>query len=82
MNALDALSLAAGAVLVLVTFYDLFESVLLPRPAIGRLRIANRTVAYTWRAWRWLGTRPTSVSRRENILSLFAPAMSVGLAFS
>lgn len=79
MTVLDVLALVAGVVLVLLTFYDLFESVLLPRPAIGRLRIANTTIAYTWRGWRWLGRRASSISRRENFLSLFAPAMSVGL---
>ena len=76
MTALDDLALAVGVVLVLLTFYDLFESVLLPRPAIGRLRIANTTIAYTWRGWRWLGRRASSISRRESLLSLFAPAMS------
>ena len=45
MTALDALALAAGVALVLLTFYDLFESVMLPRPAIGRLRIAKTTIA-------------------------------------
>ena len=79
MSPLDVLALVAGVVIVGFTFYDLFESVLLPRPAIGRLRIANRTVGYTWRVWRWLGTRGGSISRRENFLSLFAPAMAVGL---
>ncbi|HEX6488868.1 MAG TPA: ion channel [Candidatus Dormibacteraeota bacterium] len=79
MSALDVLALLAGIGLVAVTFYDLFESVLLPRPAIGRLRIANTTILWTWRLWRRLGTRFESISARENALSLFAPAMAVGL---
>lgn len=79
MSGLDVLALAGGILIALITFYDLFESVLLPRPAIGRLRIANTTVRWTWRVWRTLGTRFRSIPARENALSLFAPAMAVGL---
>jgi hypothetical protein len=79
MSALDALALAAGILLIAVTYYDLFESVLLPRPAVGRLRIANTTISRSWRLWRWIATRPSSIPTRENLLSLFAPAMCVGL---
>ena len=79
MSALDALALIGGILLVAVTFYDLFESVLLPRPAIGRLRIANTTIVWSWRAWRAVGTKFKSIGNREAALSLFAPAMAVGL---
>ena len=79
MTALDALIAVLGVGLIAVTFYDLFESVVLPRPAIGRLRIATTSVLWGWRAWRWVGSRAKTISRREAVLSLFAPAMSVGL---
>ena len=79
MAAVDILAFVAGLGLVAVTFYDLFQSVVLPRPAVGKLRIATSAVSWTWRAWRWLGTRGESVSARERVLSIFAPAMAVGL---
>lgn len=79
MSALDLLSLLVGIGLVLVTFWDLFQSVVLPRPAVGRVRIAIRAVRGGWLAWRAVGMRASSVARREAILAVFAPAMSVGL---
>lgn len=79
MSILDVVVLLAGAGLVAITFYDLFQSVVLPRPAVGKLRIATRAVAWSWRAWRAVGMRTSTIARRERILSVFAPAMAVGL---
>lgn len=79
MAALDVVSLLAGIALVGVTFYDLFQSVVLPRPAVGKLRIAPVVLSWTWRGWRRVCTRSGDIARREALLSVFAPAMAVGL---
>jgi hypothetical protein len=79
VSALDVLAILGGAVLVAITFYDLFQSVVLPRPAVGKLRIGTTVVRWGWGLWRWFGTRYSSVPRREAVLSVFAPAMAVGL---
>src|SRR5579871_6237305 len=79
MPVLDVLALVAGIVLVAVTFYDLFQSVVLPRPAVGKVRIALVILSWTWRGWRAVCTRTASIARREALLSIYAPAMAVGL---
>ena len=67
------LELALGVLLVGITLYDLFQSVVLPRPAIGRIRLSPRITALAWRAWRAAGTRFSPGSRREGLLAVFAP---------
>jgi nitrate reductase NapE component len=67
------IELAVGLLLVGVTLYDLFQSVVLPRPAVGRIRISPRITAMAWRAWRAVGTRFSPGSRREGLLAVFAP---------
>ena len=79
MGALDYVWLVLGLVLVLITFWDLFQSVVLPRPAVGRIRIATSAVRWTWVLWRRVGMRASSIARREAILAIYAPAMAVGL---
>jgi hypothetical protein len=71
----DWVELAAGTALVVVILYDLFQGVVLPRPAVGRGRLGPALVRNLWHAWRWLGTRPRLQARREALLAMFGPAM-------
>jgi len=64
---------AAGVVIVGAVFYDLFQSIALPRPAIGKLFLAQALVVRIWRVWRWLWTRGSRTDRRENRLAVFGP---------
>ncbi len=63
----------AGILLVTAIFYDLFQSVILPRPAVGRFRLTPLVIRPLWRWWRWVGTRSSRIDRRENRLAIFGP---------
>ena len=69
------LEVAAGTVLLLVTFYDLFKSVVLPRPAINKFVLVRQLFFLSWNLWRWIGERISSTGRREGWLATFAPIM-------
>ena len=62
-----------GILILAVAFYDVFQSVVLPRPSIGKLRIAPWILRPLWATWRWLGTRESRIERRENWLGTFGP---------
>src|SRR5713101_1981861 len=63
----------AGVLLTAAIFYDLFQSVILPRPAVGRLRLTPLVIRPLWRVWRWVGTRSSRIDKRENRLAVFGP---------
>ncbi len=73
MSIVQVLELVVGIVVLAAVSYDLFQSVVLPRPAISKIRLAPYVIRPFWRAWRWLGTRNSSVERRENWLAVYAP---------
>lgn len=76
---LGMLEAAAGVLILAVAFYDVFQSVVLPRPSIGKLRIAPWILRPLWASWRWWGTRETRLDRRENRLGTFGPVALLAL---
>jgi Ion channel len=62
-----------GLVLILIVFYDLFQSVILPRPAVNKVQLARRLVRPTWLMWRWVSQRSSRIDRSEARLAAFAP---------
>ncbi len=74
MNVAAAIAEAAGGMILLgVTFYDLFQSVVLPRPAVRKVTIARLVIRPMWRVWRWIGSRGRRVDRSEARLAAFGP---------
>lgn len=67
------LELALGVVVVGVALFDIFQSVVLPRPAVGRIWLGQRLTEVAWRMWRAAGTRFPAGPRREGVLAVFAP---------
>ena len=61
-----------GVALLLLTFYDLFQSVVLPRPAVNKVQLARRIIRPMWRIWRWTGARGR-IDRSEARLAAFGP---------
>jgi hypothetical protein len=65
----------AGIFLLALAFYDIFQTILLPRPSVHNRRLLTTLVLRVmWRAWRWVGTRGSRQDRTENVLGVFAPA--------
>src|SRR6266571_940829 len=75
MNALRGLEIGAGALLSLSAFADLFNSVVLPRPAINKFVLGRRLFTALWSGWRLVGDR-LSQERREGWLGTFGPIAS------
>jgi hypothetical protein len=76
------LEIAGGLVIIVAVLYDLFQSIVLPRPAVGKVRLAPYVVRPLWRVWRWVGTRSSRIEKRENRLAAFGPlALFILLAF-
>src|SRR5205823_6286880 len=70
---LEIVATTGGGVLLLVTFYDLFQTVVLPRPAVRKFQLARTVVRPMWRVWRWVDLRSTRVDRSESRMAAFAP---------
>jgi Ion channel len=68
----------AGVVLVLIVLSDLFQSVILPRPAYT-WRASAQIVPRLWRIFGAIGLRMRDSERREALYGVFAPAMLVVL---
>jgi Ion channel len=67
------LEVLTGLLLVVLAIYDLFKSVVLPRPAINKFVLVRQLFFFTWRFWRWVGDRMSQSGRREGWLATFAP---------
>ncbi len=68
-----ALALVSGAVLLMVVLLDAFQSIILPRRPVGRLRITRLFFLFTWRPWRVLTACVRSRAAREQIYSIYGP---------
>src|ERR1700719_2471629 len=79
MTVTDGIEIAGGAVIVLVAIYDIFQSVVMPRPAVGRVRLSFTLIRSGWRLWRKVAERPRKLQTREAALAAFAPMMLVTL---
>jgi hypothetical protein len=75
---MEAVAFALGLFLLALTLWDLFETVVVPRPTPGWFRISRYLVRWTWR-----GLRAVRDGRPERsydrLLGIFAPAMTVTL---
>jgi hypothetical protein len=71
------IELIVGIVMVVAAFYDLFRSVVLPRPAINRFILIRPFFNMAWKTWRWIGNRIRSPARRETWLATFGPLMVI-----
>src|SRR5512147_452754 len=78
---MEPIAFALGVFLLALTSWDLFETVVVPRPTPGRFRIARYLVRGSWRVIRKVrdGTRRRAY---DQILGLFAPASTVALLFA
>jgi hypothetical protein len=79
MSVTDGVQIAVGAVIVLVAVYDIFQSVVMPRPAVGRVRLSFTLIRGAWRVWHKVAQRPKRLQMRETALAAFAPLMLVTL---
>ena len=67
------IGLPVGILLVVWTLLDVFRTLVMPRAARGRVRLARILFRPIWRPWRWIGLRAKTVQARERILSAAAP---------
>jgi hypothetical protein len=64
---------AFGAFLILVILWDGFETMILPRQVMRRVRLTRLFYRYTWTPWSRLSNALFSEKRHENFLSFYGP---------
>ncbi len=69
----------AGVAFVAATFYDLFKSVVLPRPSINRFVMVRLLFVTFWALWQWVGRRIQNLARRETWLATFGPSAVIAM---
>lgn len=79
MSLTQPVCLVVGALMVAATLYDLFHSVLMPRPSVTQVEFAPFFTRHVWRLWRFLAPPTMSVRRREARLAAFGPVMLISL---
>ncbi len=73
---MDAVAFALGAVLVGLVAWDLFQTVIVPRPGVGRLRLASYVVRGSWWAMKRIGRR-LEPRMRDAVFGLYGPGSAI-----
>jgi Ion channel len=75
------LAVVAGALIVLGTLWETFETIILPRRVSRRLRLTVLVYRVIWIPWRGIAHLFRKANRRETFLSFFGP-LSLLILFS
>jgi hypothetical protein len=75
--AMSPFFVALGVLVVFIILFDIFASVLVPRPVRSALLVSANLRRYTWRLWRALLLSIEPPQRREFLLGIFAPFVMV-----
>jgi hypothetical protein len=67
------IELLLGSIIVISTFVDIFQSVVVPRPTRGSLRLAPFLLDGMWPLWKWIALRFPSAKHRAAFLGYYAP---------
>src|SRR5947207_14924387 len=74
------IAIFAGTALILLTLWDAFETVILPR-RVNRLLRVSRVINYlAWPPWAAFASMFTSASRRERYLGFYGPISLIAMA--
>jgi Ion channel len=63
----------AGIACIFIALFDAFQTMILPRRAIGRFRITRIFYILTWWPWAHLANHMRNVRKRETALSYYGP---------
>jgi len=74
---MEIVAFLAGVVCLGLVLWDVFETIVVPRPTPSQLRLGRHLVPWTWRAWRWLGERARTGLGRDLFYGLYAPFAAV-----
>jgi hypothetical protein len=66
-----------GGLVVVIVQLDIFNSVIVPRPAVRGTLLSRSIIRPGWRAWRAMGTRIKTPNKREAMLAIFPPVALV-----
>jgi ABC-type multidrug transport system fused ATPase/permease subunit len=72
-TALSVLEALVGLFLIGYVSWDVFNTVVLPRPTPSVYRISRNVTRSGWLLWRWWARRMASADKRERWLAIFAP---------
>ena len=67
------LNLVAGVLCVVLVLFDAFQTIILPRRAIGRVRITSLFYVLTWRPWIIFTKLIHNPRKRECVFSYYGP---------
>jgi hypothetical protein len=67
------LTLAAGIICLFVVLLDAFQTIILPRRAVGRFRLTRLFYMLTWKPWVFFAGRLHHPRRREAVFSYYGP---------
>src|SRR5476649_1575651 len=67
IQAMHVVSTVFGCVLLSVVLLDAFQTIILPRRPVGRLRITRLFYLMTWLPWRWVASRCPVRKAREQM---------------
>jgi hypothetical protein len=74
----DLIWFLVGTFCLGLVLWDVFQTIVVPRPTPGRFRITRYLIVPTWRAWRALGARRSDLAR-DQFYGLYAPAAVIML---
>ncbi len=63
----------AGIFCLFVVLFDAFQTIIVPRRAVGKFRLTNLFYGLTWRPWIFFAKLVRHPGRRESVLSYYGP---------